>query len=114
MLKAMINLAHDGGGDRRVDDSSRQRWFAQIAETRAGRRCECWTCPSIELEDTSGRTASRIHSRIVLSAGAPDALVLLFIDDDQLSYLELAPTDPDARIDEFPAVELIKFTPAAS
>jgi hypothetical protein len=113
VLEAMVRFAPDFSGQHSVDEVSRQHWLAQVAGTRAGRRCECGDCPSIELEDAQGSTPSFTHSRIVLSASAPDALVLLFIDDDQLSYLELAPIDPDDQVDEFPALELFDFVPAA-
>ena len=112
VLEAMISHAHDFAESSSPDAASRQRWLAQLGGTRAGRRCECGTCPSIALEDASGRTPTMADSRVVLSADAPGALLLLFIDDDQLSYLELAPLEPDARIAEFPAVEFIGFAPA--
>lgn len=112
VLEAMISLAGDVDGSPDLDTASRERWLARVPGMRAGRRCGCGQCPSIELEDASGRTPSRAGSRVVLSAGAAAALVLLFVDDDQPSYLELAPTDPDGRFDEFPAVESMDFTPA--
>ncbi|HEY5728382.1 MAG TPA: hypothetical protein VIV08_07175 [Acidimicrobiia bacterium] len=45
----------------------------------------------------------------MLSASSAGAPLLLFIDDDLLSYLELAPTEEDGSFDEFPAAELIEF-----
>ncbi|PFG36022.1 hypothetical protein ATL41_0726 [Flavimobilis soli] len=39
----------------------------------------------------------------MLEASAAGALLLLFVDDDRFSYLELAPLDDDASFAEFPA-----------
>ncbi len=87
--------------DDRVDDAARARWRAQLATTRAGRPCGCGTCPSIELTDAAGVTPEMTSSRMVLEAETDKAMLLLFIDDDQLSYLELAPTD-EQTFAEFP------------
>ena len=57
---------------------------------------------SIDLEDQRGQTPEG-GDRIVLSAHHSTASLLLFIDDDQLSYLELAPHDDEAW-DQFPPV----------
>ena len=90
------------GSDQDVDDADRARWRAQVEITRAGRPCGCGSCPSIELTDAAGVSPEMTSSRVVLQAETRGALVLLFIDDDQLSYLELAPTD-DGSFGEFPA-----------
>ncbi|SDR90957.1 hypothetical protein SAMN04489752_0561 [Brevibacterium siliguriense] len=47
--------------------------------------------------------------RVVLHAGTPGAMLLLFIDDDTPSYLELAPIDDDLSFAEFPGPESISF-----
>ena len=44
-------------------------------------------------------------TRVVLEAAVPEAMLLLFIDGDQLSHLELAPIDPDVAVAEFPPAE---------
>ncbi len=87
--------------DGRVEAADRTRWREQLATTRAGRSCGCGTCPSIELTDAAGVSPGMTRSRVVLDAETDDAMLLLFIDDDQLSYLELAPTDERAFA-EFP------------
>lgn len=84
-----------------VEDADRARWRAQLVTTRAGRPCRCGSCPSIELTDTDGVSPEMINSRVVLSAETDEAMLLLFIDDDLLSYLELAPMD-DQTFAEFP------------
>ena len=105
----MVSRAHDSTMATALRPSQRQRWLTQIPTTRAGRLCACGTCPTIELEDEVSGMAPTTGSRVVLSASAPGALLLLFIDDDRLSCLELAPLDPDSRILEFPRVESIDF-----
>jgi hypothetical protein len=87
----------DGG----VEDMDRTRWRAQLRTARAGRPCGCGSCPSIELTDTAGVSPEMTKSRVVLGAVSDEAMLLLFIDDDQLSYLELAPTG-DRTFAEFP------------
>jgi hypothetical protein len=53
----------------------------------------------------------RERARVVLEAFTSEALLLLFIENDQLSYLELAPTDSDLPVPEFPPVDIIEFRP---
>ncbi|WP_172173197.1 hypothetical protein [Brevibacterium sp. CT2-23B] len=47
--------------------------------------------------------------RTVLTAGSPGAMLLLFIDDDYPSYLELAPIDEDQSFTDFPEPETISI-----
>ncbi|GAA1112788.1 hypothetical protein GCM10009650_15190 [Nesterenkonia jeotgali] len=102
VLRFMIENALPSGGDQPVPAASRERWRRSIPATLAGPGCVCDACPSIELEDGRGRTSKGGRS-VVLSAEHPEASLLLFIDDDRLSYLELAPHGEDAW-DQFPAV----------
>lgn len=67
---------------------------AEVATARAARPCGCGTCPSIELTPAEG--VGEDAARLVVSAEHPDAVLLLFVDGDHLSYLEAAPLD-DAR-----------------
>jgi hypothetical protein len=57
----------------------------------------------VDLEDADGPVPPG-DDRVVLSVNHSRALVLLFVDDDRLSYLELAPLD-DAPVRAFPPVE---------
>lgn len=102
VLTFMIDHAVPFAGDLSIPEETRRRLRDQIATTRAGARCACGTCPSIELQDAEGATADG-GSRIVLTAGAPGASLLLFVDGDRLSYLELAPHGDDV-VAEFPPV----------
>lgn len=108
-LIAMIDRAVPSDDDPQPSPDDRRRWRSQIPDIRAGRRCECGQCPSIEL-CTDASTAPAAHdTRVVLQASTTDALLLLFIDDDTLSYLELAPISDDVAIAEFPDPDAIAF-----
>ncbi|MGO0578109.1 hypothetical protein [Ornithinimicrobium panacihumi] len=109
VLRAMVDHARRLDSPTPVTDADRQRWRAQLPTARAGRRCGCGTCPSVDLTDETGRVRQRERSRVVLSADAPGAMLLLFIDDDELSYLELAPIDEDGSFDAFPDVGDLEF-----
>lgn len=109
-LVALITRGVSADGDVVVTGEDRDRWLQQVPDTRAGDRCNCGTCPSIELTDRSGTTPGEWDRRVVLEAGAAGALLLLFVDDDRLSYLELAPLDDKATFREFPDPEEFDFT----
>jgi hypothetical protein len=102
LLAFMVENARVFADDPPVSFEARQRWQAQLPGARAGSPCGCGSCPSIAIEDEHGRTPDG-GRRVVLSAGHPDATLLLFIDGDRLSYLELAPHGDDA-FPEFPPV----------
>lgn len=74
-----------------------RRHDAGVAQTRAARRCGCGSCPSVDLTDLEGVTPDITDSRVVVEASMADALLLLFVDDGRLSYLELAPLDEKAH-----------------
>jgi hypothetical protein len=97
----MIDRGRCSDSDDRVKEADRARWRAQLATTRAGRPCGCGTCPSIELTDAVGISPEMTKSRVVLDVATDKAMLLLFIDDDRLSYLELAATD-EQTFAEFP------------
>ncbi|GAA1999095.1 hypothetical protein JL107_12060 [Nakamurella flavida] len=103
VLIAMIERGMDHEG--RPTAADRERWLVSVPGVRAGSRCGCRTCPSIELTDARGLRQPEHAVRIVLEAGTKDGL-LLFVDDDRLSYLELAPFD-DEGVAEFPSAESI-------
>lgn len=94
-----------------VTAADRGRWLAQLRHTRAGNSCGCGTCPSIELMDPDGSTPDETSpTRIILETSTPEWLLLLFIDDDQLSYLELAPFS-DLPVLEFPDLAQTELRP---
>ncbi len=106
-LEAMISQGHDS--TTAITPQSRQRWLAQAVQTSAGEKCPCMTCPSIELQVATSVDHDPQRTRVVLSAEIPGAMLHLFIDRDQLSYLELAPIDLDGHVASFPAVEAMSF-----
>ncbi|WP_146067441.1 hypothetical protein [Arthrobacter sp. SX1312] len=102
VMRYMLDAAVPLEGDEPVSRQIRQRLRQDLHSARAGERCACGDCPSIVIEDQDGITPET-GQRVVLSAAAPNASVLLFIDGGRLSYLELAPHD-DEPVHEFPPV----------
>lgn len=101
LLLALIEQGVGLDDEAVVTDTDRADWRSQVARTRAGRRCGCGSCPSIELTDLAGATPDMQDSRVVFEASTTDAVLLLFIDDGRLSYLELAPLDEESHV-KFP------------
>ncbi len=108
VLVALITRGPCLDEDFVITDDDRARWLAQVPQTRAGRRCGCGTCPSFELTDLAGATPGMDSSRVVLEASTTGALLMLFVDDDRLSYLELAPLD-DKSYSQFPDSRDLRF-----
>lgn len=102
MLIAMIRSGTAFDGDVPIRSWQRKQWLHQVPATLAGATCRCGSCPSIHLEDEHGSIPT-IGARVVLTAATRNAIVLLFIDDDRPSYLELAPIG-DEGIEHFPSV----------
>ena len=94
LCAAMISQAH--ADDYSITDDDRARWLKLLPETSVSGVCGCGTCPSIELAYQARPVGS--GSRIVLEAetAVGNALVMLFIDNDRLSCLEVAPMDNEA------------------
>jgi hypothetical protein len=109
VLVALITRGGSMDDDATVTDDDRARWLSRVPHTRAGRRCACGTCPSLELTDAAGATPKVHDSRVVLEASTTGAMLLLFIDEDRLSYLELAPLDEGAAFQHFPDVQDLRF-----
>ncbi|MGM1018287.1 MAG: hypothetical protein ACQEW8_12200 [Actinomycetota bacterium] len=94
--------------DAPVSAASRERWRSQTDDARVYGSCDCGTCPSIELGG-SQRPAPEDGPRIVLSGSCPGGMLMLFIDDDHLSYLELAPIEDDISFAVFPDPTTLTF-----
>lgn len=109
VLVALITQGTCLDDDVIVTDDDRARWLAQVPQTQAGRACGCGNCPSIELTDPAGATPDMHDSRVVLAASTAGALLLLFLDDDRLSYLELAPQDEGVTYHQFPEPRSVWF-----
>lgn len=93
-------------------------WESSLAEVVVTNPCDCGHCPSIGMrpvlrvddesrDDTGG--LGDFTKRIILNAAVNSFMLLLFIDDDSPSYLELAPTEETQRVSEFPSSEAIEF-----
>ena len=106
VLVAMVERGVDD--DDPPSDEDRRRWLTQVPEVRVLGGCGCGTCPSIRFRPTGTPETDPWESQVVLEAGADGALLLLFVHDDRLSELELAPVD-DRTFDELPDVEQMTF-----
>jgi len=101
--------------ERGVDDDDppshedRERWLAQVPGVRVVGGCGCGTCPSIRFRPTGTPEADPWETQVVLEASAEGALLLLFVHDDRLSELELAPVG-DQVFHELPDVEQLVFS----
>ena len=109
VLVAMIERGVTMDDDTPVSDADRSRWLAQMIRTRAGRPCGCVSCPSIGLTDVDGSTPELHDDRVVLQASATGALLLLFVDEDRLSELELAPLSDKTSFNQFPDPDGLRF-----
>lgn len=100
-----------------ITPAQRVTWESNLAEVVVTNPCNCGTCPSIGMrpstrvedesrDDTGGQ--GDFADRVILDATVDECMLLLFIDDDSPSYLELAPTN-DEIFTEFPPPERILF-----
>ncbi|MCQ9368143.1 hypothetical protein NQ036_07795 [Brevibacterium sp. 91QC2O2] len=109
VIRAMAERARSTDGAA-VTDGLRRQWSLQADGCTVTGHCDCGTCPSVELGDAAGNPVpDGTGPRVVLSAGArnPTRGVLLFIDGDRLSYLEVYPIDDDPV--ELPEPEELEF-----
>jgi hypothetical protein len=81
---------------------------AQVSGTVVTGGCDCG-CPSVELEPPVDAPLAAVATRVPVDAsalggdGEPEGLVLLFVDEGRLSYLEYAPTGDRTPV-RFPPV----------
>ncbi|QOR48277.1 hypothetical protein INS90_03065 [Trueperella pecoris] len=92
--------------DSMLTEAARQDLIAQIPSTRVHSECGCGTCPSIQL---SAQPQNAAASMEIIEAGtvSRDAMIMLFVNDYQLSYLEVAPMG-DSLV-ELPALDQLVF-----
>jgi hypothetical protein len=108
VLLAMIeNGQPDPSDDSPITPRRRAGWLRRVDSTLVYGTCGCGNCPSIDLGDVTGPNPGT-GDRDVLVAEHGSAAVLLFIDDDRPSYLELATAD-DVRYEEFPDTTQLRF-----
>lgn len=108
------------GWDPPTAITQRQRltWASSLAEVVVTNPCDCGHCLSIGMkpmtrvddgnrDDTGG--LGDYSSRIILNAAVEGYMLLLFIDDECPSYLELALGDDEQMYNEFPPSAQIVF-----
>ncbi|MBF4513953.1 hypothetical protein ITJ66_15810 [Plantibacter sp. VKM Ac-2885] len=107
LMVALIARGTDHGADRAVTASDRERWAGLLADTSVHGMCGCGSCPSIDLVPESDDRPSTAR-QTVLEASTSTASLLLCIEGDRPTYLELAPWG-DEPITEFPLVADVEF-----
>ncbi|AZH84688.1 hypothetical protein EAO79_18615 [Plantibacter sp. PA-3-X8] len=107
LLVAMVARGTEDGVDRVIAASDRERWAGQLADISVHGTCGCGTCPSIDLVPESDDRPSTAR-QTVLEASTSTASLLLYIEGDRPTYLELAPWG-DEPITEFPLVADVEF-----
>jgi hypothetical protein len=90
---------------------------AQVPGTVVTDRCSCG-CPSVSLEPPADAPLAVVATEVPVDAaalgayGEPEGLVMLFVHDGRLSYLEYAPTT-DRTPSAFPPVHrIVEIAPA--
>lgn len=107
LLVALIARGTEHGGDRVIAASDRERWAGHLPGVMVHGTCGCGTCPSIDLTPDSGDRPTPTR-QTVLEASTSNVFLLLFIEDDRPTYLELAPFG-DEPITEFPPLADVEF-----
>ncbi|MCI6575087.1 MAG: hypothetical protein PT944_07440 [Actinomycetaceae bacterium] len=104
LVAAMLMYAAVSDGDT-VTQEERERWLSGIDGLRVTGICGCGLCPTINFNEHY-----EPETRLWLEAydAKQDAGIILFIDDGELSCLEVYPTEDKAV--SLPAVENVDFT----
>jgi hypothetical protein len=108
LLLALLARGTAFGSDESITESDRERWAEHAAAAMVHGTCGCGSCPSIDLAPGAKADSASPGRRTVLEASTADAFLLVFIDDDRPTYLELAPFGDDP-ITEFPLVADVIF-----
>lgn len=74
----------------------RQELLGGLDRITVGDPCDCGKCPSVQLL-VDGQDVPAGRSQVILEAFISEGIVMLFIDDDLPSYLEIAP-NPDTEL----------------
>lgn len=94
LISAMIVSAKAADPDRFPDQTTWYRWRQELQEilprVSVGQACDCGKCPSVQLL-VDGREVTASDERIILEAFVSQGLVMLYVDDNKPSYLEIAP-----------------------
>ncbi|HIW46649.1 MAG TPA: hypothetical protein H9884_07095 [Candidatus Yaniella excrementigallinarum] len=94
LVSAMIVSAKATNPDCFQDQDTWYRWRQELHETldriTVGEACDCGKCPSVQLL-VDGQEVPLGDRQVILEAFISEGIVMLFIDDDLPSYLEIAP-----------------------
>lgn len=101
LISAMITSAKAADPSRFEAQEVWYQWRQELLGTleriTVGTPCECSKCPSVQLL-IDGQVVPAGTSQVILQAFISEGIVMLFIDDDVPSYLEIAP-NPDVELD---------------
>ncbi len=101
LISAMITSAKASNPDQFESQQAWQQWRHQLHDTidriTVGASCHCGKCPSVELL-VDDKPVPAGKTQIILEAFVSEGLVMLYVDDDQPSYLEIAP-NLDVQLD---------------
>ncbi|MDY3678211.1 MAG: hypothetical protein SO046_03195 [Actinomyces urogenitalis] len=93
VIEAMIARADGDSSEQRPSAAQGARWAAALERTTVDHECGCGLCPTIDLA-WNGQEVDCEGDRVVLEAfSAGDEMVLLFVDGDLPSCLEVVPND---------------------
>lgn len=93
VIEAMIAQADGGSPGQRPSAAQRARWAAALEQTSVDHECGCGLCPTIDLA-WNGQAVGCEGERVVLEAfSAGGEMVLLFVDGDRPSCLEVVPSE---------------------
>lgn len=94
LISAMIISAKAADPQHFQSQDAWYQWRQQLHKTlgriSVGAACDCGKCPSVQLL-IDGQQVPAGKSQVILEAFVSDGIVMLFIDDDLPSYLEIAP-----------------------
>lgn len=101
LISAMITSAKAADPSRFEAQEVWYQWRQELLGTldriTVGSPCQCSKCPSVQLL-IDGQAVPAGTAQVILQAFISEGIVMLFIDDDIPSYLEIAP-NPDVELD---------------
>lgn len=110
LISAMITSAKAADPSRFEAQEVWYQWRQELLGTldriTVGSPCECSKCPSVQLL-IDGQAVPAGTAQVILQAFISEGIVMLFIDDDLPSYLEIAP-NPDVEL-ELPTQDALIF-----
>lgn len=94
LLSAMVTSAKPADATRFSGTIAWRNWRDEVRQQldrlTAGASCDCGKCPSFHLL-FDGAPVTESATPVILEAFVPDGMVMLFVDGNIPSYLEVAP-----------------------